>query len=245
VLSGGIVKVASGGLAVATTIDSGGTLIDNGTVVFSGSTAVTFGGTLSGSGSLVEEGTGSLVLSGVTSGFAGTLVLSGGTAELANAAGVGGGAVVWASTGTATLKIDAADSPAAGSTFSSTLSNFDQIFDGLDLKGVAYVAGATAVLSGATLALTEGGKVHDFHLAGLGAATYSAATDGAGGTLIKADTAAKVTLPAVGPFVQAMAGFGAEAAPAAALANSATAGVAPLLMPAGGVSSAGGGMHGG
>ena len=185
IASGGTVTVLAGGVVQALTVSSGGTLIDNGSAVYSGSTATTFAGALSGSGTVTEQGTGSLVFNGADSGFAGTVVISGGTVELATSGGVGKAAVTFASTaGSATLQIDAADTPAAGTTFSSTLNNFDQTFDGLDLRGVAFVSGATAVVSGTTLVVTDGGKVYDFKLGGTIGASYHVTSDGHGGTLV-------------------------------------------------------------
>jgi fibronectin-binding autotransporter adhesin len=185
VSSGGKETIAAGGTASGATVSSGGYLIDNGSAIFSGSTAITLAGTLSGAGTITEEGTGSLVISGVASAFAGSVVISGGTVELATAGGVGKSSVTFASTAaSATLQIDAADSPPAGSTFSSTLSNFDQTFDGLDLRGVAFVSGATAVVSGSTLVVTNGGETYDFKLAGTLGASYKVTSDGHGGTLV-------------------------------------------------------------
>lgn len=117
------------------------------------------------------------------------------------------------------MQIDTADNPAAGSTWSSTLSNFDRVYDALDLRGIAFVSGATAVLSGSTLVVTNGGAVYDFTLAGTAAKTYEVTADVSGGALIKANTTSTVTLaltpsmtatPLGGSevrFVQALAAF--------------------------------------
>jgi autotransporter passenger strand-loop-strand repeat protein len=242
----GTLTVASGGVASALTVSAGATIIDDGDLVFSGATAVTYAGALSGSGMLVEAGTGALVLSGAAAAFTGELALSGGTAELATAAGVGGGAIVWASTTSATLKIDAADAPHAGATFSSTLSNFDKEYDVLDLTQLAFVSGATAVLSGSTLVVTDGGGVYDFQLAGTAAATYSATSDGSGGTLVKASTTTQVPAAQVlAGFIQAMAAFGAESA-ATNVADStrSTPGIASMAAHIGSA-AAGPAFHGG
>jgi hypothetical protein len=247
VSSGGSATVASGGVASALVVTSGATIVDDGAVVYTGSTAVTYAALLSGSGMLVEEGSGSLVLSGGTAAFAGALVLSGGTAELANTAGVGAGDIIWASPTTATLKIDAADGPLAGTTFSSTLSNFDEEYDILDLKGLAFVSGATAVLSGSTLALTDGGAVYDFQLAGTAAAAYAAITDGSGGTMIKASTTTQVPASHVhASFVQAMAAFGADAsAPLGGYVTSTTLGNIGLIAAHVGSAAMGSAWHAG
>jgi hypothetical protein len=85
------------------------------------------------------------------------------------------------------LQIDAADSPAAGSTYASTLSNFGSSGDSLDLRGVTFVSGATASVSTSggvsTLVVTDGGTFK-FKLAGTHNA-YTVTSDGHGGTLIK------------------------------------------------------------
>ncbi len=108
----------------------------------------------------------------------------------------------------ATLRIDAADRPAAGGVFSSTLSNFDETWDALDLKALAFVSGATATLKGSTLVVSNGGHVYDFSLAGTGATAYGAKSDDSGGTLVRPTTASQIV------FAQAMAALAPE--PAAA-----------------------------
>jgi autotransporter passenger strand-loop-strand repeat protein len=221
-ISGAKLTIAAGGVATALTVVSGATVIDNGSAVYLESATVTFGGTLSGSGTVLENGKSSLVLSGATAAFTGTVALQAGTVELAGAAGAGRGAIAWTSTkSAATLQIDAADSPAAGSRYSGTLSNFDREYDALDLRGIAFVSGATAVLSGSTLVVTDGGKTYGFALAGTAARTYAVTADGSGGVLVKANTTSTVTLgltpsiPLGGSevrFVQALAAFSTGAA---------------------------------
>jgi hypothetical protein len=82
--------------------------------------------------------------------------------------------------------------------------NFDTGKDSLDLAGLAFVSGATAVVSGSTLVLTDGGHAYDFALGGSVAPSYVVTKDGTG-TLITADP------PPMGEaarLVQAMATFG-------------------------------------
>jgi autotransporter passenger strand-loop-strand repeat protein len=234
VASGGEILISSGGLAGALAVSAGGVIIDNGRLAYAPKTATIFAGSLSGSGVLLENGPSALILNGATSAFSGTLAISAGTVELADAWGSGKATIAWASTyGSATLQIDAADSPASGATYSGVLSNFDREYDGLDLKGVAFVSGALAVRTGAVLALTVGGHIYDFTLAGDAATAYGATSDGAGGTLIKATT--KTIVPVSQPlFVQAAAAF----APAAAASNaahvaSATSGLGLVAAPMG------------
>jgi hypothetical protein len=184
-----------------------------------------------GTGALVLNGTGTLLLSAANT-FTGGVTLQAGALELAASGAGGTGAISFApTTGSAvTLRIDAADSPVAGATFVNILSNFDAASDILDLKGIAFVSGAKAVLSGATLTVTDGGKVYDFTLAGTAATTYGASNDGTGGTLVTVTTTA--TIPAVQPgthaFVQALAALTPTPA-GTALAPATSASHAPLL----------------
>ncbi len=205
VSSGATLTILSGAAARGLTLPLGGVVIDNGALVISGATPTTLAGTLSGSGTLVENGPGTLILSGADTGFAGGVVISGGVVELAKAGGVGSSSITFASSAvSATLLIETADQPAVGATFASTLDNFDQTYEGLDLRGLAYVSGATAVLSGSTLVLTDGGKVYNFKMGDTPGAAFTVKSDGLGGTLI--NDPHNTTL-----MVQAMAGFGAGA----------------------------------
>ena len=69
-----------------------------------------------------------------------------------------------------------------GTTFASTLSNFDKSFDGLDCVGVTFVTCCSLlqVVSGTTLVVTDGGNKYDFQLGGTLGASYSVTSDGAG-----------------------------------------------------------------
>ncbi len=235
---GGSVVVSAAGSAGALTVSSGAGLIDDGLVTFVVSTggADTFLGALTGSGTVSLAGAGTLILSGSESGFTGQVVISGGTVGLAATTGAGTAAIDWASTGTsATLKVTAADTPTAGSTFASPLENFDQTYDEVDLRALTFVSGATAVVSGATLALTDGGQVYDFALAGSSATTYSVGFDSFGGTVIHPVVSAASRLaeamaamapsPGAGHAVAASAGVSlGEALIAAATASGGRAG---------------------
>jgi hypothetical protein len=201
---------------------SGGVLIDDGKVRNLGSG--TLAGTLSGSGSLVETGSGVLLLSGSGAAFSGQLAIEGGTVELATSGALGTGFPDFAepSTGSAVLQIDAADAPAAGGTFADIISNFSGADDDIDLRSVAYVAGASATVSGSTLALTDGGATYSFTLAGSIAGAYAVTSDGQGGTLID---------PRVALFAQAAAVLAPSGAVQTALVSSASPiGLTPLLL---------------
>lgn len=209
VLSGGVLSVATGANASTTVVSSGGTLVDNGQAIWSGTVASTLGGALSGAGSLVKRGAGTLTISADASGFTGKAVISGGVLELATAGGLGGAAIDFAApTGSAKLKIDAADQPANGASFAETLIDFDKLARSIDLAGLPFSSGATATLSGTTLTVSDGGYTAAFTLSGTAAASYVAVSDGAGGTLIHAKAGA-----ATMPLVHAMAAFGGEGAP--------------------------------
>jgi autotransporter passenger strand-loop-strand repeat protein len=184
VSSQGSLIVSAGGVARNAAVLSGGALIDNGKLLVSDGR--TLAGSLSGSGWIAETGHNTLVLADSGAGFAGRAIISHGVIELATATAIGSGAVVFAAPPAveAVLRVDAADSPIAGGTFANLLSNFDGGGEGLDLRGVAFHTGAKAVVSGAVLTLSEGGKTYNFKLGGGMAASYQVTNDGGGGTLI-------------------------------------------------------------
>ncbi|HZZ89914.1 MAG TPA: hypothetical protein VFE13_16420 [Caulobacteraceae bacterium] len=201
VASGGSEYVAVGGVVDGLTLSGGATLIDNGTVRIGSQR--TFAGALSGKGVLAVAGAGDLIVSGAGSAFTGRAVMSGGTLELAVAKAIGAGQVVFAATGaTKTLQIDAADAPKPGDAFANTVSNFSKPVDNIDFRSIAFVSGATAVVSsmldGPTLIITDGGHTYGLHLEGSIAASYDVTSDGHGGMLVT---------PGATTLVQAAAGF--------------------------------------
>ena len=198
VSNGGSETISSGGTALGLTVRSGGLLVDDGEVRIGG--AGTLYGTLSGSGAVIQTEAGDLVLGGAGGAFRGKAAISGGTIELATAGALGAGYVqfVEPSTGSAVLQIDAADAPAAGGTFANVISNFSGAGEDIDLRSIAFVAGASATVSGGVLVLTDGGKTYKFKLAGGIAGLYPVLSDGHGGTLID---------PTVAAFVQTAAAF--------------------------------------
>ena len=189
VSSGGSELISAGGVADALSVLSGGVLFDEGEVRIAG--AGTLDGTLSGSGAIIQTTAGDLLISGVGARFSGKAAIEGGTIELATSGALGTGYVefVEPATGSAVLQIDAADAPAAGGTFSNTIDNFSGAHEDIDLRSIAYVAGASATVSGSTLVLTDGGKTYKFKLAGSVAGAYPVLSDGHGGTLIDPDVA--------------------------------------------------------
>jgi autotransporter passenger strand-loop-strand repeat protein len=231
VSSGGKLIVFSGGTADGLALGAGGQLTDDGQVVFSG--AGTLAGTLLGTGFIAESGGGDLVLSGDGAKFAGGAVVSGGTIELATADALGSGYVELESpaTGSAVLQIDAADAPAAGGTFANVISNFNAAGEDIDLRSIAFVAGASATVVGTDLVLTDGGHTYTFELAGGAAGAYPVLSDGHGGTLIDPTAAAshKALDPKVLAFAHAAAAFApSDAANTALLSSTSSVGQTPF-----------------
>jgi autotransporter passenger strand-loop-strand repeat protein len=211
VSSGGEEVVSSGGGALRLSLASGGVVVDDGEVRIGG--AGTLDGTLTGSGAIVQDGTGDLVLGDSGAGFSGKAAIESGTVELASAGALGTGYVqfVEPATGSAVLQIDAADAPAAGGTFANVISNFSGAHEDIDLRSIAFVAGASATISGSTLVLSDGGKTYKFKLEGGVAGAYPILSDGHGGTLID---------PQVARFAHTAAAFAPSDAATAALVSS-------------------------
>jgi autotransporter passenger strand-loop-strand repeat protein len=209
--SGGAETISSGGVASGLALLSGGVLIDEGEVRIVG--AGKLAGTVSGSGSIVEAGGGDVLLSGSGAAFGGRAVISGGTLELATAGALGTGSVdfVEPATGSAVLQIDAGDAPTAGGTFANVISNFSGANEDIDLRSIAFVAGASATVSGGVLTLSDDGKTYKFDLAGSIAGAYPVLSDGHGGTLID---------PKAIAFTHAAAAFAPSHAAIAALVSS-------------------------
>jgi autotransporter passenger strand-loop-strand repeat protein len=239
-LSGGLQHVFSSGLSVDTTISnrarevvyfggtasgltvlSGGDVVDDGQVLFSG--AGTLAGAISGTGYIVERGGGDLLISGNGADYFGAVVVSGGTIELATSGAIGAAGVTFAEplTGSAVLQIDAADAPAAGGTFANPLVNFSTLNEDVDLRSIAFVAGATAAVVGATLVLTDGGNTYTFDIDGSVANAYPVFSDGHGGTLIDpVAIAPKAIDPKVLAFAHTAAAFAPSDAAKTALVSS-------------------------
>jgi hypothetical protein len=134
-------------------------------------------------------------------------------------------------TGSAVLQIDAGDAPAAGGTFANVISNFSGANDDIDLRSIAFVAGASASVVGSTLTLSDGGKTYKFTLAGTIAGAYPVLSDGYGGTLIDPTAGApKAIEPKVVAFAHAAAAFAPpDAAKTALVSSTSPAGHTPFL----------------
>jgi fibronectin-binding autotransporter adhesin len=221
VAGGGKELVSLGGAVFGLSLNSGGEVIDNGEVRIAG--AGTLAGIMLGSGAVVETGGGDLLLSSYADrDFAGRVAIEGGTVELGTRGAIGSGYVefVEPSTGSAVLQIDADDAPKAGGTFANTIDNFDGAGEAIDLRSIAFVAGASATVVGSTLLLTDGGKTYTFDIAGSTAGAYPILSDGHGGTLID---------PRAATLTQAMAAFTPPSAAATPVARASSSAETPFL----------------
>jgi len=241
VSSGGVEAIYSGGTAADLTLLSGGVVIDNGQVRVAG--AGTLAGILSGSGEITQLGGGDLLISGVGAAFKGRAVISGGTIELATAGALGAGSVTFVepTTGSAVLQIDAGDAPTAGGTFANVISNFSGANEDIDLRSIAFVAGATATVMGSPLVLSDGGNTYTFNIAGSTAGAYPVLSDGHGGTLIDPRAVAPEAIdPKVLAFAHTLTAFAPLDASRMALVSGALPGA---LTPFAHSIGSGGGAH--
>jgi autotransporter passenger strand-loop-strand repeat protein len=188
VLSGGVVDVASGGAVSGLVVDNGGsvyytpvylssggvvsglgnattgTVVSSGAALYDTNSGNTIGAVLlSGGSELVTTGgaaNGTLVGSGATQivaagGIAANTVISGGTDILQAASN--DGPVTFAGNG-GTLVFDGAGTP---STQYFSVSGFvSGSGDAIVLSGLAYISGASAVLSGGQITITDGGSTY-------------------------------------------------------------------------------------
>jgi hypothetical protein len=149
-----------------------------------------------GAGALQIQGAGTVKLAAVNTYTGGTTIDSG-VLEIAAGASAGSGAIAFG--GTAILRLDA--TPVSGATYADALTN---IADGdqLDLRGLAYAPGATAVFSGSTLTVSSGGTTEKFTLDDPGTGFFSVTSDGNGatpGTLVTGVTGAPTMSVATPP----------------------------------------------
>ena len=163
-------------------------------------------GSVSG-GALVFAGAGSETLAGADS-FTGGVTLESGTLDIANAAAAGTSTIAFAAGASATLKIEAGDTP------SNTISGF-AAGDTIDLAGTALDAAGGAVLgNGNALTVTENGHSTTLHL---NAATsyvgevFHVSSDGNGGIDVQLEAAPTLAIngaaPLVGPSGEASVAF--------------------------------------
>jgi fibronectin-binding autotransporter adhesin len=140
-ISAGTLQLGNGG----TSGSINGNVIDNGTLAFDRSDAVTFAGAISGAGSVTQIGTGTTILTG-TNTYGGGTTISSGTLQIGN--GVTNGSIVGDVTDNGTLAFDQVGSvPFAGAI--SRTGTVEQIGSGiLRLTGNNTYSGATTVSSG-------------------------------------------------------------------------------------------------
>ncbi|WP_132034940.1 autotransporter outer membrane beta-barrel domain-containing protein, partial [Aquabacter spiritensis] len=166
--------IAGGRLEVGTGGTSGtlvGNVVDNGTLVFNRSDAVTFAGDITGSGSVLMDGTGSLSLTGTNTHSGGTVVNNG--ALVVNSV---------AALGSGGLTLRGSAEFATKSTFATSAPVTLLAVDGAGGGTVAVGAEATVTLSGIVSGAGGLTKAGEGRLVLTGANTYT------GGTLISAGT---------------------------------------------------------
>ncbi|CAJ0740614.1 autotransporter domain-containing protein [Ralstonia mannitolilytica] len=171
----GTLQIGNGG----TTGSVAGNIVNNGTLAFNRSDAVTYAGTISGAGNLVQAGAGTLTILG-TAGYAGSTTINAGTLALSGAgsiaassgvvnngtfdiSGTTSGATINALTGSGAVALGGRTLTLtnAGGTFSGTIGGTG----GLTVSGGAQTlsaingfTGATTI-SGGTLALSGAGSI--------------------------------------------------------------------------------------
>ncbi|SFO93616.1 autotransporter domain-containing protein [Ralstonia sp. NFACC01] len=147
----GTLQIGNGG----TTGSVAGNIVNNGTLAFNRSDAVTYAGTISGSGNLVQAGAGTLTISG-TAGYAGSTTINAGTLALSGAGSIAASSGVVnngtfdisATTSGATISALTGSGAVALGGQTLTLSNAAGTFGGvIGGAGGLTVAGGTQTLS--------------------------------------------------------------------------------------------------
>ena len=147
----GTLQIGNGG----TTGSVAGNIVNNGTLAFNRSDAVTYAGTISGSGNLVQAGAGTLTISG-TAGYAGSTTINAGTLALSGAGSIAASSGVVnngtfdisATTSGATISALTGSGAVALGGQTLTLSNAAGTFSGvIGGAGGLTVAGGTQTLS--------------------------------------------------------------------------------------------------
>ncbi len=169
------------GTGAALTFDNNGTTVAIAAPITddTGSGGTGPGGYTLGTTGIQVKGSGTVTLTG-TNSYSGGTTLQAGTLVAASAANLGSGAITFGALAT-TLKLTAA--PTSGATFADVFSGFDNNGT-IDLSGVAFTAGASAVVSGTTLTLTDGAFTQQFSLSATTANPIHVFLDEAGGTAL-------------------------------------------------------------
>ena len=153
--------------------------------VEAGATISGFGsitGSIENDGSITASG-GVLQLDGAFAGSGDETIDAGATIAFMDAVTATGDIHFSSTDPLTTLELDAAAAPANDGLFSATLANFGDN-DALDLTGLTFVQGASAVLNGSTLVVTSDGVTEDFTVSDPGAARYYAYQDSGVGTIV-------------------------------------------------------------
>lgn len=175
------------------TLGVGVTVVDNGELDYTGTQGHLLKGTISGDGRIVQDSTRALDIRSDNSAFRGEFVLRRGIIEVEAAEGLGHARVDFdTSAHAAQLRLQGSAAPASGSTLANALVDFDSSKDRLDLRDIAFHAGATAKVSGSTLVVHDGAYTASFKLSGEHASAYVVARDAKGGTLIRARVGAQL-----------------------------------------------------
>jgi hypothetical protein len=112
-----------------------------------------------GSTGIEITGAGTVILTG-TNTYTGGTTIEAGALQIASVANIGTGDVTFGGFG-ATLAFST--TPTSGSTFADKLTDFT-VGGTVDLQQLAFTPGATAVVAGTTLTLTDGGTIENFVL---------------------------------------------------------------------------------
>ena len=135
-----------------------------------------------GAATIAVNGAGTLKLTAANT-YTGGTSLQAGTLEIATGASVGTGVISF--TGASTLRIDAVLTGTTNS-FANTVANFGY-GDSIDLRGLAFASGATAVLSAGTLlTVTAGSNSEKITLAAPRNSSFTVTNDGTNGSLVTA-----------------------------------------------------------
>jgi autotransporter-associated beta strand protein len=148
-ISAGTLQIGNGGTSGSIT----GNVIDNGTLAFDRSNAVTFGGAIGGTGSLAQLGSGTVTLTG-NSTYTGGTTVSAGTLQIGH--GGTSGSISGPVTDNGTLAFDRSDAVIFAGAIGGTGSVLQLGSGTVTLTGNSTYAGGTTISAG-TLQIGNGG----------------------------------------------------------------------------------------